>query len=159
MRTENKLNTFIGKTSEGEFVFVDYAFSDWEHKGLVFSIFNFHTMEEKEKTLEDLDFYEMWKESVASYMTTQGLDDRTEDLKEEYDPYDDSYRGRDWLNNAVDQAKKEDWINYSKDATDCIWGGRLFKSWMLCDECWEWLAYPEAFQELEKLAKEYGELE
>jgi hypothetical protein len=30
---------------------------------------------------------------------------------------------------------------------------------MLCDECWEWLATPEDLQELEKLAKEYGELE
>jgi len=26
---------------------------------------------------------------------------------------------------------------------------------MLCDEYWEWLAFPEALKELEKLAKEY----
>ena len=65
-------------------------------------------MEEKETIIEEYDFYEMWKESVANGMTVQGLEDWTEDMKEEFDPYDEGYRGRDWLNKAVDQAKNED---------------------------------------------------
>lgn len=161
MRKETQKNLFLGKSLDGEFVFLDYAFEyeDWGMKGLVFSIFNFHTEEEKNQALEDYDFYDLWKEAVASDQTTQSLEDWTDEVKSDFEVYDESYRGRSWLNEWVEQAKKEDWVDYSEDATECIWWGRSFAKWMLCEESWEWLAYPEAIQDLEKLAKEYWELE
>ena len=154
-RNEITFNLFIGKTLDGEYVFLDYAFKHYGLKGLTGSWFYFLTDEDLDNIIENYDCTYEWKEAVANDKTELWLEEWSEEFKQNADIQyfiDTSSSQTKWLSDAVEYASERELHNYT--ATDCCHAGRIFNEEYLEEGTYSYFI-PENLEKLKELYKEY----
>lgn len=158
MRYENKLNLFIGKSKDWEYIFLDEAFTygKWWMSGLTWTTFEFLTQYDLDKRIEDYDWEELWKEAVYHWNCKDSYRDWVEEVKSNWDAEstvkDDSYCDEQWLQDAMSVARQheERCFEYS----DCRWWWRMFDEENIKEDYYEYFI-PENLKKLQELYREY----
>ena len=145
-RNEITFNLFIGKTLKGEYVFLDYAFKHYWLKGLTGYWFYFLTDEDLDNIIENYDCTYEWKEAVANDKTELGLEEWSEELKQNADIehfIDTSWSQTKWLSDVVEYANERELHNW-----------RIFTEEYLEEGTYSYFI-PENLEKLKELYKEY----
>lgn len=139
-REAKELHLFIWKEAHSwEYVFLDEAFKNGnDFKGLTGCKFIFLTEEEVSDRIDDYDFHELRVEADESEKLGCVLDD--------------SYSGRDWLDEPIKYANEREDQDY--EYTDCVSTGRIFDKEMLDRDFREYVD-EENYKKLLDLYQEY----
>ena len=108
-REAKEFNLFIWKEAHSwEYVFLDEAFKNGnDFKGLTGTKFIFLTEEEVSDRIDDYDFHELRVDAVKYGNTDDWYSDWLDSLDEDEKlrcVLDDSYSGRDWLDETIKYA-------------------------------------------------------
>lgn len=156
-REAKELHLFIWKEAHSwEYVFLDEAFKNGnDFKGLTGQKFIFLTEEEVSDRIDDYDFYELRVEAVKAGNTCEWFRDWLDGLDEREKiqcVLDDSYSGRDWLDEPIKYANEIEDQDY--EYTDCVSTGRIFDKEMLDRDFREYVD-EENFKKFVLLFNEY----
>lgn len=156
-REAKELHLFIWKEAHSwEYVFLDETFKNGnDFKGLTGQKFIFLTEEEVSDRIDDYDFHELRVEAVKADNTCEWYIDWRDSLSEREEVQcvlDDSYSGRSWLNNAMDDVNEKEDQDY--EYSDCVSVGRIFDEEMLDRDFREYVD-EENYKKLLDLYKEY----
>lgn len=136
-----KLNLFLGKTNDWEFVFLESAFKyeDWM-SGLTYNVFEFKTEDDKDNDEESyfddtseteymfceyIKYSHDWNTSVNDWI------EMVKDERQNWACYDDSYSWEEWLEDAMEYASEVDDEDY--EYSNCRWWWRLWKDSVYSD--------------------------
>lgn len=149
-------NLFIGKSNDGEYIFLEEAFKHWDwFKWLTWNTFEFLTQWDLDKRKEDYDWLELWKEAVYHWNCTDSFEDWKEEAMEDDNcVLDDSYSQEEWLRNAMDVANQHESEDY--EYSDCRGGWRMFNHEMLSERYYEYVI-PANLKVLRDLFYKYEE--
>lgn len=158
MRYENKLNLFIGKSKDWEYIFLDEAFTygNWWMSGLTWTTFEFLTQYDLDNRIEEYDWEELWKEAVYHWNCKDSYRDWVEEVKSNWDAEstvkDDSYSWEERLEKAMQYANEKEERDY--EYSDCRWGWRMFDEENIKEDYYEYFI-PENLKKLQELYREY----
>ncbi len=158
-REAKEFNLFIWKEAHSwEYVFLNEAFKNGDDfKGLVGHKFIFLTEEEVSDRIDDYDFHELRVEAVKYNNTDDWFDDWVDSLDENEKlscVLDDSYSGREWLDEPIKYANEIEDKDY--EYTDCVSTGRIFDKEMLDRDFREYVN-EENYKKFVLLFNEYEE--
>lgn len=157
-REEIKLNMFLWKTKEWEYVFIDSAFKykDWM-SWLTYHVFEFLTKYEIDKRIDDYDWLWLWKDAIKADQTTQWFNDWVDEIIDCWEAEevvrDSSYCNYSWLISQMELASEKDWEDY--EYSDCRWWWRLWKDSEYSDKNNYEYINEENFNKFLKLLIEY----
>lgn len=171
-RDSKTYNLFIGKSKDGEYIFLEEAFrygkqvwnmfkpdKDWM-KGLTGNTFEFHTEMQKNEMDDDYLYDSDWEYLFCEYIKNMhdyntSFNDWVEMCKDEHPngvAYDDSYCDEDWLQEAMKYASEQEGYDY--EYSDCRGGWRIFEHKMLDEDYYEYFI-PENLKTLRDLYYKY----
>lgn len=156
-------NLFIGKSNDGEYIFLEEAFKHWDwFKWLTWNSFTFHTEmqknEDDDNYLYDSDWeYLFWEYIKNMHDYNTSFNDWVEMCKDEHPngvAYDDSYCDEEWLQEAMKKASELEGYDY--EYSDCRGGWRMFNHEMLSERYYEYVI-PANLKVLRDLYYKYEE--
>ena len=158
-KEETIYNCFIGKSKDGEYIFLEDAFRYPDgFKWLTWTIFKFLTEYELDRRIREYDWLELWQEAVFHWNCTQGYDDWVEEIKDIWEARqivrDNSYENAEWTQGAMSVARQNEQKEY--EYSDCIGGWRIFEHKMLSEDYYEYFI-PENLRLLRNLYYKYEE--
>ena len=163
MKYENRVNLFIGKSKDWEYIFLEKAFNDdgW-FSWLTGNSFEFKTERQKER---DEDNYFSSDNSDIEYLFSEyikwshdwdtSLNEWIDMVKDEHPnwaSYDDSYCDEEWLQEAMKYASEKEWYDY--EYSDCRGGWRMFDDENTKEDYYEYFI-PENLKLLQEQYKEF----
>ena len=149
--SEQKVNKLVGRTTEGDYywldcVFEDGDFEDGEHSGAVGSVFRPVSEAEKEEQMDSDDakerFRDLWQNAVDTNNTELGLDDFVQDVIDmdgdeaffDLSYYDNGCEIAEIFNselpNDADESEKAEF-------SECVGGGRCFNRKIKWDKVYD----------------------
>ena len=164
-REETKYNLLLWKTKDNSYVFLEEAFryTDWTKlQWLTYNEMAFYTQAEvddrNEQYFNDSDTYKCWYVEYLKYHEPRDMSyNDWQDLvlsETETPSLDDSYRYKDWCEQALDYIKERE-EDPDLEWSDCLWWGRVWsESHIMHEENYEWIM-PENWKLFKKLLSEY----
>lgn len=167
MRDEKKRNLFIGKTTDGTYLFLEDAFKYLDDetkkvwlKGLTGFELEFLTQWDMDRRIDDYDWLELWKEAVCYWNCTERYKDWKDEVLDNGDAEmtvrDDSFCDEKCVQEALEYVNEKEEADY--EYTNCVGCWRYFDDEDIKAENFEYYI-EENLKTLQRLYNEYEKAE